>query len=98
MRACARDEPWHCGAAATVRPATIGARTLPLNGPAVLDTGDAPLGGAGGTGIVLLNGRSHTVSALNPQADEFHLVNVLAPGIHVLYLGPINHHRSEQPK
>ena len=90
MRACACDEPWHCGAAAIVRPATIGARTLPLNGPAVLDTGDAPLGGAGGTGIMLLNSRSHTVSALNLQADDFGLQNVLAPGLHVMYLGPIN--------
>ena len=52
-------------------------------------------GRAGGTGIMLLNSRSHTVSALNPQADDFGLRNVLALPIHVLYLEPIAHYRSE---
>lgn len=56
---------------------------------------NARVGGLGGAGIVLRNGRSHTASALNLQADNFRLQNVLAPLIHVLYLEPIHPYRLE---
>ena len=56
---------------------------------------NARAGGASGVGIVLRNGRSHTASALNHQADDFRLQNVLAPRIHVLYLEPIDPYRLE---
>jgi hypothetical protein len=76
-----------------VRPAAN--RTLPGHGPAAPGTPNARSGEVAARSDVLLNRRSHFVSALNIQADRFRLQNVLAPLVHVLYLEPIDPYRSE---